>query len=436
MLKQAASLCIAGLILIGCAGGKKVSVSMSQEEASRSLSQLQKRVQEHPDDLKARLELAKAQAALGKIDTALVVVNDVLRDDPHYYVAYLLRAQLLEKKGETLEQYKTLLALFQQPDTDKYVQQVAEELGSPYPIRLFELGPGNHLMLRFSPDGSKIVWQSDRKGNWDIFLAQADGRLTQALTMSPADDEMPTFVAQGKAVVFTSSRDDLTPRARGEKNRELYFLDLGGRSPVRLTENMADDWFPVATNDSLSFVYVSEEGDNRPVKFFEKHSNLFKFSFADTSYQALTQDAWDNTSPVVLPDGRLAWVRIREAEYEIVVGHPGAEVKSLLKGPEPKSGLAVSPDGKRLAFFMKKDGNIDIYELNLESRQMRRLTADLATDFYPTYAPDGKRLLFSSNRNGLYQIFELAFDQVKSRAQLVELLEHLIQEVENKQTTE
>ncbi len=436
MLKHAASLCIAGLILVGCSGGKKVTVSMSQEEASRSLSRLEKRVQEHPDDLKARLELAKAQAALGKTDTALAVVNSVLQDDPRYLVAYLLRADLLEKQGQSVEKLKTLLALFRHQDAEKYVAPMAEELGSPFDIQPFELGPGNHIMLRFSPDGSKIVWQCDREGNWDIFMAQPDGSLPQALTMSPADDEMPAFIMNGEAVVFTSSRDDLTPKARGEKNRELYFLDIGGRSPVRLTENEADDWFPVSTGDSLSFVYVSEEGDNRPVKFFEKHSNLFLYSFSDSSYQALTQDAWDNTSPAVLPDGRMAWVRIKDGVYEMVVGKPGGDTQVLLKGSEPKSGLTVSPDGRKLAFFMKKNDNIDIYEIELTGGRLRRLTADRATDFYPCYAPDGKRLFFSSNRNGAYQIFILDFENPKSRAQLVELLEHLIQEEETKQTTE
>ncbi len=424
---------LAALLAWGCAGGNNANVSLSPDKAAQKIGDLQKRVAKNPQDAKARFELARAEAALGKNDSALVLVDELLRDVPGFLPAYLLRARLLQQSGRTVDQLKTYRALMAFSDAEKYVAAVAKDIGVPYQIAPFELGPGDNLMLKFSPDGEKIVWQSNREGNWDIYLANADGSLPQVLTTNPADDEMPVFTADGEGVVFTSAREDLTPKARGEKNRELFLLRFTQRDPLRLTYNSADDWFPIALQDSATVIYVSEEGDNRPVRFVEKHSNLFRYRLADSSYEAITQDAWDNTSPAVAPDGRLLWVRIRNGNYEIVQEGSSAQKQNVLLADEhPKSGLSVAPNGARLAFFMKVGDNVDLYLMDLKTRNVQRLTADAAVDCYPVFSPDGKEIYFSSNRSGKYLIYRASLDRPVSREGLVAALDRLLKKESEK----
>ena len=63
-----------------------------------------------------------------------------------------------------------------------------------------------------------------------------------------------------------------------------------------------------------------------------------------------------------------------------------------------------SPDRKRIAFvvgesFLEKGKtNADIYVMNADGSNIRRLTSDPATDNAPRWSPDGKSLLFVSNR--------------------------------------
>ena len=58
-----------------------------------------------------------------------------------------------------------------------------------------------------------------------------------------------------------------------------------------------------------------------------------------------------------------------------------------------------------MAMVLSKDGNPDIYLMNLASRQLSRLTRHYAIDTEPTWMPDGKSLLFTSDRGGRPQIY-------------------------------
>ena len=64
-----------------------------------------------------------------------------------------------------------------------------------------------------------------------------------------------------------------------------------------------------------------------------------------------------------------------------------------------------SPDGRSMALVLSKDGSPDIYLLDLETKQLTRLTRHYAIDTEPTWMPDGKSLLFTSDRGGRPQIY-------------------------------
>ena len=57
-----------------------------------------------------------------------------------------------------------------------------------------------------------------------------------------------------------------------------------------------------------------------------------------------------------------------------------------------------------MALVLSKDGNPDIYLLNLKSA-LTRLTRHFAIDTEPTWMPDGKSLLFITDRGGRPQIY-------------------------------
>jgi TolB protein len=69
-----------------------------------------------------------------------------------------------------------------------------------------------------------------------------------------------------------------------------------------------------------------------------------------------------------------------------------------------------SPDGNRVVMSLQSDdGNYsDIYEMNLQSRKLRRLTDVQAINTGPSYAPDGDQIVFESDRGGTQQLYVMS----------------------------
>ena len=67
-----------------------------------------------------------------------------------------------------------------------------------------------------------------------------------------------------------------------------------------------------------------------------------------------------------------------------------------------------SPDGRKLALTLSgKDGNLDIYLLDLGSQALTRLTDDPGIDTEAVFTPDGSAVYFTSDRSGNPQIYKL-----------------------------
>jgi Tol biopolymer transport system component len=87
---------------------------------------------------------------------------------------------------------------------------------------------------------------------------------------------------------------------------------------------------------------------------------------------------------------------------------PGALLRDILYSPSDDDSLAsVSPDGKRVAFISDRDGNREIYLVNLDGTGLRRLTFTPAPELWPSWSADGKWLAFDSERDGNREIYTL-----------------------------
>ena len=67
-----------------------------------------------------------------------------------------------------------------------------------------------------------------------------------------------------------------------------------------------------------------------------------------------------------------------------------------------------SPDGSKVALSVEKNGNTDIYVVDLRSRESHRLTSDPSIDTSPSYSPDGSRIVFTSDRGGRPQLYVMS----------------------------
>jgi Tol biopolymer transport system component len=59
---------------------------------------------------------------------------------------------------------------------------------------------------RWSSDGERIVFDSNKEGNFDIYVIPARGGKPTRLTTNPTDDVIPSFSWDGKSIYFASNR--------------------------------------------------------------------------------------------------------------------------------------------------------------------------------------------------------------------------------------
>jgi TolB protein len=67
----------------------------------------------------------------------------------------------------------------------------------------------------------------------------------------------------------------------------------------------------------------------------------------------------------------------------------------------------LSPGGQTIAFASDRDGNREIYVMDINGENVRNLTQNTAEDYRPSWSPDGETLLFESTREGERRLYAM-----------------------------
>lgn len=112
-------------------------------------------------------------------------------------------------------------------------------------------GPGQKLGARFSPDGTKLVYVSNRPGNFEIYLANGDGSDPQRLTTTTAGENAPAWSPDGKTIYYESD-------AGGNTN--IWRMNADGTDQRQLTQSTSaneQNMQPAASPDGKTVAFMS-----------------------------------------------------------------------------------------------------------------------------------------------------------------------------------
>ena len=108
----------------------------------------------------------------------------------------------------------------------------------------------------WAPDGSTIVFTSERNGSADLYQVNADGTNLQRLTDHPAYDDQAAFSPDGSQLVFVSTR--------GNGTADLWTMDLRARTAKPLTSGPGGDFRPAWSPDGRWIAFSSDRTSDLP----------------------------------------------------------------------------------------------------------------------------------------------------------------------------
>jgi eukaryotic-like serine/threonine-protein kinase len=241
------------------------------------------------------------------------------------------------------------------------------------------------LGVSFMPDG-RIVYVSRESGLNDIWIMDGDGKNKKQLTANASYNYHPWVTADGRYIVFTSTRSDGV--------RRIWRMDPDGGNLKRLTEGPGD-------------ILPQSSPDGRWVVFWSNHSGalrVWKVSIDGGAPVQLTDQVMYN--PTVSPNGSQIACLYRETQPNALINKiaiipfAGGDPVKMLDLPQSyrqtNAGLRWTPDGRAITYVATTGGVSNIWSLSLDGGKPVQLT-DFKTDqiFWYAFSHDGKQLVLS-----------------------------------------
>jgi TolB protein len=294
---------------------------------------------------------------------------------------------------------------------------------------------GDNGEAYFSWDGERIIFQSNRSGFAcdKIWTMNINGKDLRLVSPDHGAHTCSFFFPDGR-IVFASTcyiPGACPPRPETPKGARyvwplypynIFTANPDGTQVNRITHNVKYDAEPVVSPDGKQIVFGSQR---------EGNFDVYIMNSDGTNVRRLTARMGYNGGPWFSPNGKKivwrAWYPETEAEKALwrdcmeknyvvavpldlwVMDSDGSNKRRILHNGATNFAPSWHPDGKRIIFASNMDDwhndikqyghNFELYLINIDGSGLERITYNNVFDSFPMFSPNGRKLIWSSNRN-------------------------------------
>jgi Tol biopolymer transport system component len=281
------------------------------------------------------------------------------------------------------------------------------------PKLLFEVNRGDEASFgavggiattpSWSPDGRRIAY-ADATGIWIRAVAGGEPKLVFGRHLVYD----PVWSPDGERLVFVDGR---APTFANVSTTTVWVISQSGGDRTRVSDSVHVNTSPTWAPDGKSLLFVSNRGGA-----FDVYQQALRGNAPSGDPVRLTTNLGAYHISISANAARMAYdvVRGRDNVWTVNAGTNGviqlSEARPVTTDNQRVEAMSVSHDGHWLTYDSNRDGNSQIYKVNLDGGQPIRLTNTPTNEFRPTWSPDDREIAFYSNRTGSRHLYVMNAD--------------------------
>jgi Tol biopolymer transport system component len=170
----------------------------------------------------------------------------------------------------------------------------------------------------WSPDGEKVAFESNRSGNWDIWVYDLASQRTINVSKSRMPEFDPDWSPGGERIVFTRVRPGAS---------DLFTADTFTGKVTRLTQSKAFEFDPSWSPDGARIAFD---------RLANRDYDIYLLTLKPRKVVRLTRARGEDSNPDWSPDGHdILFLSARDGDYEIYVmsAAPGSKPRNVSANP-------------------------------------------------------------------------------------------------------
>jgi Tol biopolymer transport system component len=232
------------------------------------------------------------------------------------------------------------------------------------------------------PGQGIILFQSRVDELWQIFSLDLSSGARTRLTRSAADDYYPSASPDGSWIVFESNRGGSVA---------VWRMRADGTQVEQLTAAGSQCSAPCWGSGSSSVFYNSPKSGRE---------QIFVLELDPRRELRLTNSFWPSILPAVAPDGSAIVFSRNKLGWDVYRMNPDGSGVTALTAKGGNCRPDWSPDGKQIAFVSDvADGKGDVWTMDADGKNKTCITVgDDSYDYNPAWSPDGRWIVFETTK--------------------------------------